>query len=134
MKKMTLAFILVVLLLGSSGCRLPIIDPPIVGRWTAANQSLWLARSYEFSRDKTGVMAPFKKDVTADEQKQFNVTMDFTWTYSRRDRIVSIRVGNTITELKVDYNFFRTKATIHDVSVPNHRVDYELESTPIFRL
>ncbi len=134
MKKMTLAFVVVALLLGSSGCRLPIIDPPIVGRWTAVNQSLLLSKSYEFSRDKTGEMAPFKKDATADDLKQLNVTVDFTWTYNRRDRIVSIKVGNTITELKVDYNFFRTKATIHNVNAPNYRVDYELESTPIFRL
>ena len=151
MKKVTLVLVVVLLLIGNTGCRLPLIDPPIIGRWLAEEDDVKIY--FDFNRDKTGKIEfvfdedsfGFKSDGLpsifleiggdATEPKQSGISREITWTYQRSSHILVIYLRGDRLELKVEYNnLFRTKATMYPPDDPQDKLDFILVSTPIFRL
>lgn len=110
-------------LIGSSGCRLPLIDPPIVGRWLVTDDLSIGTHYWTFNRDHTG-------EDYADLGGGLSFQDSFTWSYQRFENILT-KNGRSY---KVDYNFFRTHAVLYNPDDGDKVMELELLSTPIFRL
>ena len=122
-KRLFLALVTVVLLVGTSGCRLPLIDAPIVGRWLVISNATIGTHYWTFNRDHSG-------EDYVDMGGGFSYTDNFSWTYSRFDHILT-KNGRSD---KVQYNFLRTHAVLYDPDDGEKVLELELLSTPIFRL
>lgn len=129
MKKLILVVLLVGFLVGGTGCRLPFIDPPIVGRWKIMEEELTIpggSTYLVFNRNNTGYL-----------EISFLVISDrsgvFTWSYDREKDILYMDGDDLHDSLQVQYNFLRTKATLIGMN-DDHQMTLALRSTPIFRL
>ncbi len=122
-RKLLLASLVMVVLLGASGCRLPLIDPPIVGKWLVISDIMIGTHYWTFNRDNTG-------EDYVEIGGNFSYRDAFNWSYKRFDHILT-KDGRSYN---VEYNFFRTHAVLYDPDDNNKVLELELVSTPIFRL
>ncbi|MGI6137645.1 MAG: hypothetical protein ACOYI9_01295 [Candidatus Hydrogenedentales bacterium] len=118
-KKWCLGLLVVVMIIGFSGCRIPIIDPPVVGTWQIVSDNPLGTHLLTFNRDNSGV----EKTIIGD---RITFTTEFTWSYNRWDQI--LKKGSI--SYQVDFNIWRNHAILY--SVDNHRklMELELVSTP----
>jgi len=115
MKKLVLLVLLAGFLVGGTGCRLPFVDPPIVGRWKIMDEAANIPVG--------GAFLVFDRNHTAYVEVSFlgiaERSETYTWSYDREADILHME-GDS---LQVEYNFLRTRATLID-----------MRSTLIFRL
>ena len=123
-KQLFLAAVLVFVLVGTSGCRLPLLDPPILGRWSVEGGQFF-DEYWTFWRNNTG-----EAEYRIEFGGTFIFTDDFMWSYNRLRHIL-IMDGR---EYRVRYNLFQTEATLHDPEDDSVVVKLILQSTPVFRL
>lgn len=122
-KKLVLASLVMVVLFGVTGCKLPLIDPPIVGKWLVISDLMIGTHYWTFNRDNTG-------EDLVEIGGSFSYNNSFTWSYKRFDNILT-KGGNSY---KVEYNFFRTHAVLYDLDSNRKILELDLLSTPIFRM
>lgn len=136
----TKRIILITIFLGMTaamgpGCRIPLIDPPVIGEWDVRDEE---SMSMTFERDGSGVIRYVIDWGKADDGKATTVlTEAFTWRYDRKNKALSLsikRLGIVIEEnYNVSFNFFQTEMTLETANGSRKR-ELKLLSTPIFRL